>query len=121
MNLAKLLTRIVSSVVANFGDLMEQKSGRKVSRRILSHKEDEGIIADVNRRLDNLESRFTVGNSSPSEIYQLIDALRMFPSSSLKWRLLRLRNIKKLAWTSSFKARKMLERYVHIYKSPLLK
>jgi len=48
-----------TTVVAHIGHLMESRSRRKALRRLLSHKEDEEIISDIHRRLDNLESGFT--------------------------------------------------------------
>jgi len=56
-----LLVRIeeFTTVVAHIGHLMERKSRRKAFHRLLSHREDEGIIGDFNRRLDNLERQFT--------------------------------------------------------------
>jgi hypothetical protein len=55
-----LLIKFASRVVTHIGRFMEYKSRRKVIPRLLSHREDEGIIADFHRRLDNLESHFTV-------------------------------------------------------------
>jgi len=55
-----LLGRIeaFTTVVAHIGCLMESKSRRKAVLRLLSHREDEAIISDIHRQLDNLESQF---------------------------------------------------------------